>query len=189
MEKRTFGMAAATLVLVAGSLGAQQTQDKFVVGVCNFAHVPDRILKPALERAEATFRKAGLETQWVVCADRAEATDLNVRILADLYRTPDSLDALGKAYVAKGIPSNLADVYYGLLEERAPTNYAISCLMSAVMVHEVGHLLGIGHAADGIMQSNFSKAEVRQIVAGGLQFAASDVAHLRAAVAARFGGR
>jgi len=88
--------------------------------------------------------------------------------------------------LSPGDSSNLADVYYSLVEDRAFTNGAVSLLLAHVMAHEVGHLLlGPKHSNRGIMCGWWSPNELTLIQTRRLGFSVTEAQRLQAAVVAR----
>src|ERR1017187_6873530 len=175
MKRSKIGNAvAAGLVVLAAAGVAEAAEPRLTVGVCNYAKVPERILRPAMAAAEEIFRRAGVETEWILReAEPDRPVQLNVRVLRGRSRNHESPEAFGIALVTgTSVPSELADVFYGQIEDRAWTRLDVSMLLANVMAHEVGHLLGAKHSTDGIMCGQWAKLQLQRARAGQLSFSA-----------------
>lgn len=76
---------------------------------------------------------------------------------------PASLAAMGRAFIDPGGVGDMADVYYGAIQELTllfPFAGADQ-VMGYAMAHELGHLLiGEGHRPAGLMRAAWSKKEL-----------------------------
>lgn len=174
-------LASATL-----SLFALRAAEPVTVRVFAYAPAPRGV-----ERAgEAILRRAGVETRWTACTPaRGDCADLrDGEILLKVVRRPWKGGPPPWSFGAAVVDAHpyLAWVFAERIEQAARANAArAATIMSHVMAHEAAHLLGLSHSEHGIMQCEFSAAEIESAATGQLRFTDREEADLRAAVARR----
>lgn len=175
-----FGLVAVTISR-AGATGPST----LVVQVYNLSGADDKLLTKAEAVAGRVFSDAGVETTWLT-VDKPEPARLTVQINPGRSHRFDRRDAFGIALTDTD-PSRsfLADVFWGNIEELATTRTDEAFLLGYVMAHEVGHLLGLGHAPQTVMADGWSARDIPRMQAGRVRFSLSEAERLRAAVLMR----
>jgi len=142
------------------------------VAVCNIGVLPAQVIEHAEAEAAYVFRAMGVEVHWTSCAAEVDAADVRmrpdfivrVRVCGHIAKAgPASLAAMGRAFMDPGGVGDMADVYYGAIQELTllfPFAGADQ-VMGYTMAHELGHLLiGEGHRPSGLMRAAWSKTEL-----------------------------
>jgi hypothetical protein len=183
---RTQKLVVATVWMAAACFGAEP---KLAVVIFDYAGTPGATLKAAAETARETFRRVGVETDWSVCRVPDEhcalppAGTIQVKVLPpELGGRLHSPEALGYAMTCPGCVTSYA--FYQPVKALAGTKRSVSAALAFVMVHEVGHLLGMGHSAGGIMKALLTWRDIQDAEMGRMRFTEGE-AKLRAAAAER----
>lgn len=182
-------MAAGWLVVAslhcAGgfSVCAADPNPTIRVRVLNYTEVAPPTIAKAEREAGRILRDAGVNVVWLDCpvnqspvkpADPCRLTllptDILLRVLSDHNRSGIQDDAFGFA-----VPPALASVYYEQAVRLARfdgAKYEVPVILASVMVHELGHvLLGPNsHSEFGIMQGQWGRKQVQQLMWGNLHF-------------------
>jgi len=119
------------------------------------------------------------------CLHPLEPADIVLRVLSDRTRNGFRDSAFGFAVLPF-----LASVYYEHAVRLAKTDdaeFEVPIILGYVMVHELGHLLlgSNSHSDTGIMQSQWERKQVRQLMMGTLHFTSQQSKHIRAEVRTR----
>jgi hypothetical protein len=156
-----------------------------VVQVCNLSRADGRMLTQAEAVARQVFSDAGVEAAWIT-TDKPEPARLMVQINPGRSHRSDRRDAFGIALTdADPSRSFLADVFLGNIEEMATTRTDEAFLLGYVMAHEVGHLLGLGHAPQTVMADGWSVRDIPRMQAGRVRFSPIEAERIREAALIR----
>ncbi len=212
-ERTTRGWGLETLIglgilMVTTSAAAQErskqlpaAEGKLTIRIYEYAGIPHRTLQAASGEAATILGKAGMETEWQLCA-AAEGQMLNacnvpmrrdelmVRIVR---RAKPRKGALGCTECGVAIEDAQGlGVYSTLYADCLDTMPSIDGLLPSAMLgyliaHEIGHLLlpGVDHAASGIMCPQMREGDWNLARVGALTFNPQQAVLLRAKVAAR----
>ena len=184
----------ATLVWTAASCcGADRV---LAVVLFDYAGASRGVLEMAAETAHDALATAGVKTDWTVCevsrdprvhcALPAAGTYIGIKIL------PPALEGglqrrEGLGYAMKCAPEErcaTAWVFHRAVAALAEAaGRPVPLALAYVMIHEIGHLMGMGHEPSGIMKAGFDKADMRDAAMGRLRFTTKDAERLVASVA------
>jgi len=180
------------------------------VVVCDSAGVPIQTLTAAERGASSIFQRIGLRMEWLDCSaahvtdqkDREwditwhrprDPADVVLEMLPPLRSRDGAHETAGIArQPGDGSPGVSAGVFYRRAHDLARLGDASEAqILACLVVHELGHLLlGPGaHAASGIMQPEWSRADWRAAAWGRLAFDRSQEERIRSAVLARLTSR
>jgi hypothetical protein len=190
-----------TTLLTAVNVNAQATG--IVVRTFNNYGLAADALQDAQTLTAASLKRAGIDVAWIDCwdGDRQPAQapvrcsepvggDLVLRLQRAAPGHSRGYISLGFSLVmAEGMPF-LATVYVDLAEGVARrAGVESGAVLGRAIAHEIGHLLlnTNSHAAAGLMRAAWSQRELRRDDPNDWRFLESEVATMRAAVAARSG--
>jgi hypothetical protein len=179
-----WGLAWASVLLWGSVAAAQDRSSEITVLVNDSADVKPSILRKAEREAGRLFDAAGIEIQWVNCAE----TDECQRILGPsefvLHIVPGGKTrsdfVFGEAFLGEDGRGQYSDVFFDRLRQ-AQGEVDLALLLGAVSAHELGHLL-LGpnsHSGIGIMEPRWQKGSVDKIGKGMLLFTQEQGALMR----------
>lgn len=200
----------AAVAMVCGAMGCGWTAlsakapetvpiapEVLMVVVIDTAQTPTPLLKKAVAIAHNVFLIAGIETVWRVCRLKGptQSCECSSRVNS-LHVTVVPTDpamrkysAMGRAMTVAGVPATDALAFFQPLKnfsERA--EQPLSLILGCVIVHEIGHLLGLRHSPSGIMKPTFTEHDMESAVTGGLNFTPQEGYAIRASLGGASGG-
>ncbi len=212
-EGTTRGWGLGTLIglgfLVVTTSGAAQepskqlqaAEEKLTVRIYDYAGTPHRTLQAASGEAATILAKAGVETEWQLCAaaegQTSEACNESMRpdeLTVRIVRRPRPRNgALGSTECGAAIENAQGlGVYSTLYADCLDTMPRVDGLLPSAMLghliaHEIGHLLlpGTDHAASGIMCPQMREEDWNLARVEALTFTPRQAAILRAEVESR----
>jgi len=192
MKSQTWKM---TVVLMGAASLCRGAQDRLTVEVWDYAGLPKEVLRGAVVAGGAALRASGIDTSWTLCT-AAEGTlecpkpeppagrKVYVIITARAAQSPAgaTTDQGGLALTGEvALAQPRAWVFYSMAQRMAEAaGRSTDLVLASIVIHEVGHVLGLKHQTTGIMRPalmphdvdelsrcrGFSPAEVRQLHAG-----------------------
>jgi len=175
-------MTYALLISALFSTVAAFAGESMSVAVCNVGKLPAQAVERAEVEAAYVFQSMNVGIRWTGCGAEVDAADVRLRpdfivrmrMGGHLPKAGDtSLEAMGRAFMNEDGTGNMADVYYGAIQELANLFPIAGSeqLMGYTMAHELGHLLiGAGHRPNGLMRSALSKNELEALSHRRLKF-------------------
>jgi hypothetical protein len=181
----------AAVLFVAMELAARAQTPVLRIRVLDYAGVPAATLKSFPPPAREVFQQSGIASEWPTCRIEARQGDCGPLADTDVYvkiipkPAPGGKTKFGTT-IRQGKRSLFSYVFWTRIEQAA-RHYGVapSLLLAEVIAHETGHLLGLEHAANGIMQCEFGAPELLRAGQGTLRFSSEEAAALRDAVIPR----
>ena len=195
MAQKMLFMAVACLA------GGPAFSETIVVGVYNLCGARAALIEKGEREASRLFERARIEIRWEDCGTRDPSSGgdpycgapydpyrFTVVIHKNLTKSSIPDGALGFALPLSG-EGNHAAVVYSRLEELTAANPGLvgsDALLGAVLAHEIAHLLSarMGHG-QGVMEANWTRAELKRIGQRGLAFTAEQAKELHAGLQLR----
>lgn len=167
---------------------------EMIISIHNLADVPIALLDAAENQAREIYRRAGIETVWLNCSPKLEATEpascylsdsahltLKISPRAVTSQVRDRLDVLGLSYPDDKGVGYFAYVFYDRVRDLSARQNLGSALLAGVMSHEIGHLLlgSNSHPLSGIMCAHWSYSQLRNVAEGVMSFLPSESEKMR----------
>jgi hypothetical protein len=184
-----WGLALSS-VLLLGSVASAQDSLQIRVLVNDSAGVESSVLRNAEREAGRMFDAAGIEIQWVNCAETHECQ----RILGPkefvLHIVPAgntrSDFVFGEAFLGEDGRGQYTDVFFDRLRQ-TQGDVDLAMLLGAVSAHELGHLLlgSNAHSNIGIMEPKWGADGLRRVGMGMLLFTREQARLIQARIGAQ----
>ena len=172
---RRWGLALGSVLLWGSVATASDRGPKITVLVNDSVSVEPSVLRQAEREAGRLFEAAGIEIQWVNCAQTNDCR----RILRPeefvLHIVPGGKTrsdlVFGEAFLGEDGRGQYSDVFFDRLRQEQE-DVDLALLLGAVSAHELGHLLlgSNSHSGIGIMEPRWQKDSVWKVGKGMLQF-------------------
>ena len=180
----------AVLLYIVAGLGTAFGEDlqALRIRVLDYAALPPAILRDFDPPARQLFQQAGIDAELRICrvaADDGACEPLSEEpYLKIVARGPEHGDPMVYGTtVREGQINRFAYVFWHELESAARRqSVPASVLLAHVVAHEVGHLLGLDHAAAGIMRPRFGPPDLLRAVKGRLHFTDREAGRMRQAL-------
>jgi hypothetical protein len=197
--RRSFPLAAGLLVVLGfacadvSSARAADPSPTIRVRVTNYTEATPATVSKAEREAGRILGEAGLNVVWIdcqlkqtaanptdPCQQELQPTDIVLRVLPDHARNGVQDGAFGFAVLPV-----LASVYFEhavSLARNDGAEFETPIILGFVMAHEIGHLMlgSNSHSDTGIMQGQWERKQVRQLMKGDLHFTAQQSKLIRA---------
>lgn len=181
----------AAFLFLAVTLTVRAQTPVLRIRVLDYAEVPPATLNSFPPPAREVFRQTGIATEWPTCRIQSRQGDCGPIADSDVYvkivpkPAPGGKTKFGTT-VREGKRSLFSYVFWTRIEQAA-RHYGVapSLLLAEVIAHETGHLLGLEHASNGIMQCEFGAPEILRAGQGNLRFSREEAAALRDALTPR----
>ena len=170
-----WGLAFASVLLWGSIASAQDTSSQITVLVNDSASVDPSVLRQAEREAARLFEAAGIEIQWVNCAETDECRHILgpkefVLHIVPMGNTRSDF-VFGEAFLGEDGRGQYSDVFFDRLRQ-TEGDVDLALLLGAVSAHELGHLLlgSNSHSRIGIMEPRWKTDSLRRIGMGMLRF-------------------
>jgi hypothetical protein len=183
--------------LLLAMVGTPMAHGQITIAVNDYTGVSKPVMAMAVDYAQRVLERAGIATTWSICrrpdtvpGDCTRPLPPEHQFVAVLVMPRDSSrteaapvngDSMGLAIT--GTEAALQPRAWAFFDSvellAAKTKRPLSLVLSCVLLHEVAHVLGVGHGDSGIMRASMGATEVGN-AAGGLAFDASVMRLLQA---------
>ncbi len=159
------------------------------IRVTNAARISNATLAEGEKLAGRILAAAGVVVTWVdcsaepaMCSDAPKTTEFGLYV-GNAKPSQSATGTLGFAVVNPKEDVRMAGVYYPAIRSMADRlKVEDSDVLGAAFVHEIGHVLGIRHAPQGVMSPRFGWRHINQAGSGQLLFSSRQAAELRSEI-------
>jgi hypothetical protein len=177
-------------VLLCSSIGTAQDKSlQITVLVNDTAGVERSVLRRAEREAARLFESAGIEIQWVNCAEADECRHILgpkefVLHIVPMGNTRSDF-VFGEAFLGEDGRGQYSDVFFDRLRQ-TKGDIDLALLLGAVSAHELGHLLlgSHAHSGVGIMEPRWKTDTVQRIGMGTLMFTPEQARRMKTRITA-----
>ena len=179
---------ARVLLAMAAAHSCGYSQAHLTVAVYDYAEVPRPVLASAVDMARRGFLANRVASHWVICERENCAEKMAPGSFLELIVTPrlqpGKTGGLGRVAgfaLHREIDRQRAYASYAAAREGAEwTLRPVELVLACILMHETGHLLGLGHQAHGVMHARLESDDMDDAVRGRA-FSAAEGETLRAA--------
>src|SRR5947209_8056078 len=164
--------------------------ERIEIAVCDDTRLPRSVLGHAQQMFEYVMSRSDISVTWTDCA--APSAPLNPRLTIRIRRSPKSVKHAGRSH-SLGVSyletsrQQYAEVFMDEIQNYAAETVASdsSDVLACAMLHEAGHLLGMGHTRRGVMAEKFGETELAALAQNRLRFTEPEAQAMIAAVRRR----
>ena len=165
---RMLPLARAVLALAAVQV-CVCAQPQITLAVFNLAGAPHWEVRFAVETAHRAFQASRIETRWVICGPKACQPEPPVGQYVELFLMPRLRGPISGGATTHpagyamptGFARPRAYAFYDAARTVAQRTMRPEYLvLSCILIHETGHLLGLHHQPHGAMRANLEGADM-----------------------------
>ena len=161
--------------------------DRVEVSLCDETRLPRSVLGHAQQLFEYVMGRSDISVAWTECG--AASAPLVPRLTIRIRHSPKSVKHAGRSH-SLGVSyletsrQQYAEVFMDAIQSYAAETVASesSDVLACAMLHEAGHLLGMGHTRRGVMAERFGESELAALSQNRLRFTETEAQAMVAAL-------